>query len=58
MHRVGTYHIKPFSTGRKNVALIIKEGWKKHTIHSLIEIDVTNGRNQLNNYEINHGEKL
>lgn len=58
MQRVGTYHIKSFSTSRKNVALIIKEGWKKHTIHSLIEIDVTNGRKQLKNYNMKQGEKL
>ncbi len=58
MQQVGTYHIKPFSTSRKNVALIIKEGWKKHTIHSLIEIDVTKGRTQLKNYEKNYSDKL
>ncbi|MBS3802720.1 MAG: 2-oxo acid dehydrogenase subunit E2 [Candidatus Thermoplasmatota archaeon] len=58
MDRIGTYHIKPFSTQRKNVTLIIKEGWKKHTIHTLIEIDVTNARKKIRNYAEQTGEKL
>jgi len=58
MDRIGTYHIKPFSTARKNISLIIKEGWKKHTIHALIEIDVTNGKKQLKKYTEQTGEKL
>ena len=58
MDRIGTYHIRPFSTSRKNITLIIKEGWKKHTIHTLIEIDVTTGRKKLKNYAEQTGEKL
>lgn len=58
MDRIGTYHIRPFSTGRKNVSLIIKEGWKKHTIHTLIEIDVTNARKKIKDYATQTGEKL
>lgn len=58
MDRIGTYHIKPFSTQRKNVTLIIKEGWKKHTIHTLIEVDVTNARKKIKNYTNQTGEKL
>lgn len=58
MQRIGTYHIKHFSTNRKNVTLIIKEGWKKHTIHTLVEIDVTTGRKKLQNYSMKNSEKL
>jgi pyruvate/2-oxoglutarate dehydrogenase complex dihydrolipoamide acyltransferase (E2) component len=58
MDRVGTYQIKPFSTFRKNIALIIKEGWKKHTIHALIEIDVTTGKKKLRDIAEQTGEKL
>ena len=58
MDRIGTYHIKPFSTQRKNVTLIIKEGWKKHTIHTLIEVDVTNARRKIKDYANQTGEKL
>jgi pyruvate/2-oxoglutarate dehydrogenase complex dihydrolipoamide acyltransferase (E2) component len=58
MQRVGTYHIKPFSTSRKNVSLIIKEGWKKHTIHTIVEIDVTNAKKLLHDYSDKNGDKL
>ena len=58
MHRVGSYQVKPFSKYRKNIALIIKEGWRKHHIHELIEIDVTNGKNKINAYKEDTGTKL
>ena len=58
MDRIGKYHIKPFSTNRKNLTLITKEGWKKHTIHSLVEIDVTNGREKLKQYTREVNKKL
>lgn len=58
MDRVGSYQIKPFSTYRKNITLIIKEGWKKHAVHALIEVDVTTGKKKLKNFSEKTGEKL
>jgi len=58
MHRVGRYHIRPFSKYRKNITLIIKEGWRKHHIHELIEIDVTNGKKMITTYKEQTGTKL
>lgn len=58
MDRIGTYHTRPFSIGRKNVSLIIKEGWKRHSIHTLFELDVTEGRKKLKQYAEKTGEKL
>ena len=51
MDRIGIYHKKPFSTYRKNITLIIKEGWRKHTIHELIEVDVTDGRKKIKDFK-------
>ena len=58
MDRVGTYHLKPFSKFRKNITLLINEGWKKHTIHALIEIDVTNARKKIKHHYEHTKEKI
>ena len=58
MDRIGSYTKKPFSTYRKNITLIIKEGWKKHTIHELIEIDVTEGLEKIKNFKTNNKEHI
>ena len=42
--KIGSYQVKPFSKYRRNVALITGEGWRKHSIHALIEIDVTRAK--------------
>ena len=44
MDRIGRYEIRPFSKYRKNVVLIASEGWRKHSLNTLLEIDVTNAR--------------
>ena len=44
MDRVGNYQVKPFSKNRKNIVLIISEGWRRHSIHGVIDVDVTRGR--------------
>ena len=56
--RIGTYHTKPFSQYRRNIALITGEGWRKHSIHTLIEIDVTTAKNLINKYKEKTGEKI
>jgi len=58
MDRIGSYHVKPYSQYRRNISLIIKEGWRKHNIHEIIEIDVTNGKNQIKKYKEKTGEHL
>jgi pyruvate/2-oxoglutarate dehydrogenase complex dihydrolipoamide acyltransferase (E2) component len=58
MNKVGSYHIKPFSIYRRNIALITKEGWRKNRFHTLIEIDVTNARNLIKVYKEKTGQKI
>ncbi len=58
MDRVGTYHLKQFSKFRQNVTLLINEGWKKHTIHALIEIDVTEARKRIKHHHQQSKEKI
>jgi pyruvate/2-oxoglutarate dehydrogenase complex dihydrolipoamide acyltransferase (E2) component len=41
MDRIGHYVEKPFSKQRKNIVLITKEGFRKRSIHAVVEIDVT-----------------
>lgn len=47
MDRIGSYQIRTYSKYRRNIGLILEEGWKKHKIHSLVEIDVTEARRRL-----------
>jgi len=47
MDRIGSYQIRTYSKYRRNIGLILNEGWKKHNIHSLIEIDVTEARKRI-----------
>ncbi|MEM1513668.1 MAG: 2-oxo acid dehydrogenase subunit E2 [Candidatus Thermoplasmatota archaeon] len=51
MNKVGNYKIKPFSKYRKNVELIAGEGWRKHSIHYLVEADVTDSLEIIKNYK-------
>ena len=45
MDRIGPYTEKVFSTYRKNISLISREGSRKLAIHSLVELDVTQALN-------------
>ncbi len=58
MDRIGSYHLKPFSTFRQNMTLITHEGWKKHSIHAMIEIDVTDARQRIQNHYEKTKEKI
>ena len=58
MDRLGTYHIKPFSQFRRNISLVIREGWRKHNVHEIIEIDVTNGKNLISKFKKKTGKHL
>jgi pyruvate/2-oxoglutarate dehydrogenase complex dihydrolipoamide acyltransferase (E2) component len=58
MNRIGTYHIRPFSQFRRNITLVVHEGWRKHTAHEILELDVTNGRDKIRSYKKQNGIPL
>jgi pyruvate/2-oxoglutarate dehydrogenase complex dihydrolipoamide acyltransferase (E2) component len=51
MDKLGRYQIEPFTKKRQNIALLLDEGLKKHNVHGLIEVDVTNARIKLKKYK-------
>jgi len=57
MDRIGNYHIKPFTKHRHNIRLVTSEGWRKHSIHVFIEVDVTEARKKICELFENTGEK-
>ena len=54
MDKIGKYEIKHFTKNRQNIVLILKEGKRRHNVHGLIDVDVTNGRNIIRDYRIKH----
>lgn len=40
--RLGKHRIMPFTKNRRNIVLIVHEGFRKHSVHNLIDIDVSN----------------
>ncbi len=58
MRRVGTYQTKPYTKHRRNIELVVHEGWKKHSTHALLEIDVTTGRELIQQYKKTTGSNL
>ncbi len=58
MDRIGKYQIKPFTKYRRNIELITKEGWRKRSTHTILEIDVTNARKIIHKYKEKTGEKI
>ncbi len=50
MDRIGKYEVKPFTTSRKNVVLVAREGHQKLKIDCLLELDVTDARRRM--YEL------
>ncbi|MCK5031008.1 MAG: 2-oxo acid dehydrogenase subunit E2 [Thermoplasmatales archaeon] len=57
MDKIGNYYIKPFSKYRQNIVLITKEGWRKHCVHTFIEVDVTDARKKICKIFEKTGEK-
>ena len=58
MNRVGSYHIKPFTKFRRNITLIVHEGWRKHSTHELLELDVTHGKQLIKQYKESTGKHI
>ena len=56
MDRIGNYQIKPFTKHRQNIVLVTKEGWRKHTVHATIEVDVTDARKKIHEILISEDE--
>jgi len=44
---MGDYSIKPFSKERRNIELLLSETERKHVIHALITVDVTDARERI-----------
>jgi pyruvate/2-oxoglutarate dehydrogenase complex dihydrolipoamide acyltransferase (E2) component len=58
MDKLGKYDLKPFNKNRQNIVLILEEGSKKHNVHGLIEVDVTDGRKIIKRYKSEHNESI
>ena len=58
MDNIGKYQVKPFTKYRRNIELITKEGWRKRSTHTILEIDVTNARKMIQMYKEKTGEKI
>ncbi|KAA0001740.1 MAG: 2-oxo acid dehydrogenase subunit E2 [Thermoplasmata archaeon] len=56
--RIGEYASKKFSKDRKNISLILEQGKRKHVIHALIEVDVTEGRKMIRAIKEKTGKKI
>ncbi len=51
MDILGNYEIKSFTKNRRNIELLLEEGKRKHNVHGLIEVDVTNARKIIRDYK-------
>jgi len=58
MDKIGRYVKKPFSKHRRDIALFLGEGKRKHSIHSPIEIDITEGRHRIRAHARETGKKI
>jgi pyruvate/2-oxoglutarate dehydrogenase complex dihydrolipoamide acyltransferase (E2) component len=58
MDRIGSHEMQPFSKGRRDIALLLNRGACKHTIHALLEIDVTEARKRIRKHHAKTGVKL
>ena len=58
MDNIGKYQVKPFTKQRRNIELITKEGWRKKSIHTILEIDVTNAREMIQKHKEKTGEMI
>ena len=58
MDRLGKYETKPFTKARRDITLIVREGWLKHSTHALVEFDVTSARKKIKTIHKKTGDKL
>jgi pyruvate/2-oxoglutarate dehydrogenase complex dihydrolipoamide acyltransferase (E2) component len=58
MDHLGNYVKKPYTKYRKNIEIIVKEGWRKKRINCILDIDVTNALNIIKKYKDKEGFKI
>lgn len=56
--RIGTYQTKPFTKYRKDIALLVHESWRKHSIYALVDFDVTNAKQMIRNIREETGDRI
>jgi pyruvate/2-oxoglutarate dehydrogenase complex dihydrolipoamide acyltransferase (E2) component len=56
--KLGKHRILPFTKSRRNIVLIVHEGFRKHSVHAIIEVDVTNGRETINKIRREKGNDI
>ena len=58
MSDVGNYRFKPYSKQRRNIEHVTREGWRRHSIRSLLEIDVTDALKDIKKIREKKGKKI
>ena len=58
MENIRNYTINSFSRERQNISLVASEGWHKHSIHAIVEFDVTEAKRIIRKYRDKTGEKI
>ena len=58
MDKIGKYTTDIFTKSRKNIVLMLEENKRKHSVHGLIEVDVTKGREIIRNYKKTHKKSI
>jgi len=56
--RIGEYASKKFPKSRRNISLMLEQGKRRHVIHALIEVDVTEGRKLIRDIKEKTGKKI
>ncbi len=51
MNRIGEYKINDFPKMRRNISLALEESIHKHSIHAIIEVDITEARKLIRRYK-------
>ncbi len=55
---IGKYQTFPYSKYRKDIEIVTKEGWRKKSVHAILEIDVTVARKKIKNIKEKTGKKI
>ena len=56
--KVSRYSVKPFPKARQMIVDVLELGRRKHFIHGLVEVDVTQARRLIHEYENQTGNDL
>ncbi len=58
MDRIGKFYKKPYTKYRRNIELVTKQGWRKRSVHSVLELDVTNAKKLIKKHYEKTGFKV